>query len=268
MPHLGKVFSLASALAVGLVAAPAHTQSEADYAMQLANPVANLISVPFQFNYNQNFRPRDGDQYLVNIQPVIPVSISADWNLISRTIVPIVSQDDVAPEFGSQLGLGSTLQSFFVSPKRPTAGGLIWGAGPVVLIPTSTADIDTNQWGAGPTAVALRQTGPWTAGLLANHVWSITDDDDGGDISRTFLQPFVNFTTARATSFGINSEATYDWENEQWLVPINVSVNQLFRIGEQRFQIGGGLRYWLESSKFGPEDLGIRLTVTFLFPRA
>ena len=141
-------------------------------AKKLSNPISDLISLPFQLNYNQGFATGDGDQYTLNIQPVIPFSISADWNVISRTIVPIVSQDGVIPGRGSQFGLGATTQSFFLSPKAPTEAGLIWGVGPVFLIPTATDDIATNQWGAGITGVALRQSGPWTVGALANHIWA------------------------------------------------------------------------------------------------
>ncbi len=175
-------------------------------AKKLSNPISDLISLPFQFNYNQGFATGNGDQYTLNIQPVIPFSISPDWNVISRTIVPIVGQDDVIPGKGSQFGLGATTQSFFFSPKAPTKAGLIWGVGPVFLIPTATDDIATNQWGAGITGVALRQKGPWTVGALANHVWSLTGDDEDGDISATFLQPFLSYTTPKATSFTLNTE--------------------------------------------------------------
>ena len=148
-----------------LIATPAFAQSdEQALAQQLSNPVAALISVPLQLNYSQGIGPvDDGSQWLLNIQPVIPVGISEKWNLISRTIVPVVSQSDIFPGAGSQFGIGDTVQSFFFSPKAPTSGGLIWGVGPVLLLPTGSDPLLTgDKWGAGPTAVVLKQQGPWT----------------------------------------------------------------------------------------------------------
>jgi len=263
---LRRLAALATALALGGGAAFAQSDDAADLAKKLSNPVASLISVPFQFNYNQGYAGGDGEQTYLNIQPVIPISISKDWNLISRTILPIVSQDGVIPGEDSQFGLGTTTQSFFFSPKAPTSFGLIWGVGPAFLIPTATDGIATNQWGAGLTGVALKQSGPWTYGALANHLWSVTGDDEDGDISATFLQPFVSYTTPKATSFTLNTESTYDWESDQWSVPINAVVAQVVKIGGRPVQLGLGARYWAESPEGGPDGWGARAVVTFLFP--
>ena len=167
--------------------------------------------------------------------------------MISRTILPITSQDGVIPGEDLQFGLGATTQSFFFSPKKPTDFGLIWGVGPVFLIPTATDGISTNQWGAGITGVALKQSGRLTIGGLANHIWSVTGDNADGDISPTFLQPFVSYTTPKAVSFTVNTETTYDWANEQWSVPLNSVVAKVTRIGKQPVQFGVGARYWAES---------------------
>lgn len=266
MPSNRKSLRSALIACTCLCTGPAAAQQSAqELAKELANPIANLISVPFQLNYDQDIGIEDGDRWLLNVQPVIPFSLNENWLVISRTIVPVISQDDAVPGEGSQFGLGDTVQSLFFSPKG--SGGLTWGVGPVFLFPTATEDsLGSEKWGLGPTGVALVQTGNWTYGALANHVWSVAGDDDRSDISQTFLQPFLNYTTPGATSYFLNTETTYDWEGEAWSVPINAGVNQLLTLGGQRVQIGGGLRYWVEAPDGGPEGWGARVNLVFLFP--
>lgn len=254
-------------LAALLLASSAQAQDADDLAQQLSNPVASLIQLPLQLNYNEGLGAGDGEQTFINVQPVIPFSLGEDWNLISRTIVPVVSQTDVFPTNPEQLGFGNVVQSFFFSPKAPTAGGLIWGAGPVIQIPTSTDDLGRNQWGLGVTGVALRQSGPWTVGMLANHIWSVSNNDSLGKTSATFLQPFVSYTTSGKTTYSLNSEATYDWVGEEWSVPINANVSQLVLLGGRPVSIGAGVRYWAESPEGQADGWGARLSVTYLFPR-
>jgi hypothetical protein len=250
-----------------LGAANAQDQAAA-LAKKLSNPVAALISVPLQANLDQRFGPqRDGHRLQLNIQPVVPISLDAQWNLISRTILPLISQDDVVPGTSAS-GLGDTVQSLFLSPVQPTAGGLIWGVGPVFLLPTGTqTQLSARKWGLGPTAVALKQDGAWTYGMLANHIWSVAGSDSRQDISTTFLQPFVSYTTPTAWTFTLNTESTYDWERERWAVPVNGVVSKLLKVGEQPLSIGAGLRWWAEGPEAGPHGLGFRLVVTFLFPK-
>ena len=235
-----------------------------DLAKQLSNPIASLISVPLQSNYNRGYGSSDGEQYLLNIQPVIPITLNEDWNLISRTILPVIYQDDIAGRSGSQFGLGDTTESLFLSPKEPTSFGLIWGAGPIIYLPTSTDSLlGVGEWGAGPTVVGLVQKGPWTIGGLANHVWT----SDSGDINSTFLQPFINYTTPTAWTFGLNTESTYNWNDSDWAVPINATVSKLVNIRGQRVSFQLGVRRWVVSSDGGADGWGGRFTVTFLFPK-
>lgn len=279
----------------------------AELAKQLSNPVASLISVPFQANVDFRMGPLDaGTQFKLNFQPVIPVSLGKDWNLIIRTIVPYISQEDVYkapyPSFPGlpenilarfpgdqrdaisdiaekafnkavrkrpvdrhQDGLGDIVQSFFISPKEPV-GGMILGVGPVIMYPTATDDLlGSEKWAAGPTLVALRQEGPWTFGVLANHLWSFAGNEDRTNVNATFVQPFLAYNTKTHTTLSVNAESTYDWNTSQWIVPINLGVAQLFKIGQQpmQFQVGG--RYYAEGPSGAPE-WGLRCSFTLLFP--
>jgi len=243
--------------------------SAEELAKKLANPVAALISVPLQLNYDGDIGPVDeGEKWALNIQPVVPISLNEDWNLISRTIVPIVDQQDIVPGAGSQSGIGDIQQSLFFSPSAPTASGWILGAGTVLLFPTGSDDLLTaDQWAAGPSGVALKQQGPWTYGGLANHIWSYEGEDDRSDLSVTFLQPFVTYTTPDAISMTLLTEATYDWKAEQWSVPVLGVVAKVFNVGGQLVSLGGGVKYYADSTDGGPEGWGGRLVATFLFPK-
>jgi len=264
-----RIYFAVVTLAALFLSSTVAAQDEADLAQKLSNPVAALISVPIQMNYDNNYGPNDDGTILrINVQPVVPISLGDDWNLISRTILPIVDQNDVPFDGYSEFGLGDTVQSFFFSPKAPTSSGWIWGAGPVLLAPTATDQfLGSEKWGIGPTAVVLKQQGPWTFGALANHIESFAGASDRADISATFLQPFVSYVTPKRTTYSFNTESTYDWESRRWAVPLNVGVSQLLRMGDQLVQIGGSVRYWVTAPDNGPEGWALRLTFTLLYPK-
>jgi len=259
--------TLAAGSALAQEATKTAADDAAELAKQLSNPVAALISVPFQNNFEFGGGPNDdGFRYVLNFQPVIPISLNTNWNLISRTILPFISQHDLIGT-SSQSGLGDTTQSFFFSPKAPTSSGWIWGAGPVLLIPTATDDLlGTEKFGLGPTAVVLKQENGWTYGALANHIWSVAGNDNRPDVNSTFLQPFLSYTTSKHTTFTLNMESSYDWENEQWTVPINAMVAQLVKIGDMPVQFQLGAKYYADGPTSSP-DWGIRFSIFLLFPK-
>ena len=251
---------------IALSASLLHAQ-DADLAKKLANPIADLVSLPIQSNYDFGVGPGDGTVWKTNIQPVIPFGINEDWNVISRTIIPVIDQEGLAASGDSldEFGLGDITQSFFFSPKQ---GSPIWGVGPVFLLPTASDDLlGGEQFGMGPTAVVLKQNGPWTYGALVNHIWDFTGENDRDSVNATFLQPFLSYILPTHTTLTLNTETTYDWSGDQWTVPINLQVAQLFKIGGQPVQAFVGGRYYAEKANNGPE-WGLRFGLTFLFPKS
>lgn len=264
------ITKLSIVMGILLLALPVWAQEKVDdtaeLAKKLANPIASLISVPIQYNLDFGIGPADATKSIVNIQPVIPFSLNEKWNLITRTIFPLIYAEAPAAGLDSSSGLGDIVQSFFLSPKDPV-WGWIMGAGPVLLYPSATENtLGADKWGAGPTAVILKQQSGFTYGMLANHIWSFAGDNDRKDVSATFLQPFFGYTTKTYTTFMLNMESTYDWKSEQWTVPLNLVVNQMVKIGGMPLQLSLGGRYYADKPDGGP-DWGIRFAVTFLFPK-
>jgi len=247
----------------------------ANLAKQLNNPVANLISFPIQSNFDFNVGPSDGWRNTNNVQSVLPFSLNEDWNVISRTVLPVIYQNDVAGKSGSQFGLGDTVQSLFFSPQAPLPtplGNLIWGAGPAAAVPTSTDRLlGLGTFGLGPTGVVLFQEGPWTYGALVNHIWGVAKTRDNvPDLNNTFMQPFIAYTTPTAWTYSLNAELNYNWEadgGEKLSGPINFGVSKLVNIGKQPVSFQGRLRWWAADTPASAEGLGFTFNVTFLFPK-
>jgi len=242
------------------------TNESAKLALKLTNPVASLISVPLENWFDFNLGPKkDGFRYTMEAQPVYPMQISKEWNLISRSTIPIVYQQDLYGRT-SQTGLSDSTESLFLSPVHPKS--LIWGVGPVFLVPTGTDGfLSTRKFGIGPSAVVLKHEGHMNIGLLANHVWSVAGSDSHPYVSQTYAQPFITYTTKNAWTFAMTSYDTYDWRAGRWTAIVNPSrVSKLVKVGHQRMSIGATPRCVISSPQFQPKGCGLEFTVTPLYP--
>jgi hypothetical protein len=261
------------AAALLTVVPAAHAEMSAEELAKLAqNPVGNLVSVPFQNNTNFNVGPRDGTQNILNIQPVYPIELNPDWNVITRTILPLIWQPGFVAGQGTEFGLGDIQLSAFLSPSKPTAAGIIWGAGAIVQMPTNTdARLGNKNWGLGPTAVVLRiQHGdPWVYGVLANNVWSLSSDERGGAYNNGLIQPFVNYNFKEGFYLTSAPIMTVNWKadgGQRWTVPLGGGVGKIFHLG--RLPVNTQLSAYY--NVVHPDDGAnwqIRAQVQFMFPK-
>jgi len=231
------------------------------------NPVAAMISVPFQNNTNFNTGPYNRTQDILNIQPVVPMSLNSEWNVISRTIIPVMSQPN--PVFDSSTsGIGDVTQSLFLSPAKP--GAVIWGLGPVFTVPSASDRIlGTGKFLAGPTAVALIMPGHWVIGVLVNNQWSVAGDPLRKDVNTFLAQPFVNYNMEGGWYLTYSPVITADWlasSDQRWTIPVGGGFGRVFHLGHQ--PINASLSAYYNAVR--PDlagDWQLRAQVALLFPR-
>jgi outer membrane protein with beta-barrel domain len=214
--------------------ASASRPADEDLAKKSQNPIADLVSVPFQSNTNFHTGPYNRTQEVLNIQPVVPLHINANWNLISRTIVPVISQPNPIVD-GNTNGIGDVTQSLFLSPTHP--GALIWGVGPVFTVPSATNPIlGQGKVLAGPTAVLLTTPGHCVIGVLLNNQWSVGGDPLRPSVNQFLAQPFVNYNMAHGWFLTSSPVVTANWRatpDERWTVPLGGGIGRIFRLGDQ-----------------------------------
>jgi hypothetical protein len=244
-------------------------KSTDDLAKAAQNPVADMISLPFQNNSNFNVGPHKQLQNVLNIQPVIPITLNTDWNLITRWITPVISQPALTVNGDREFGLGDINPSFFFSPKQPTHG-IIWGIGPTFVFPTGTdKTLTSGKYSAGPAFVALAIEGPWVVGVLANNVWSFAGKSNRSAVNAMTLQPFVNYNFHGGWYLTSSPIITADWEaghGDRWTVPIGGGFGRVFKIGHQAINAQLAA-YYNVAKPSGGADWQLRAQVQFLFPK-
>ncbi len=242
------------------------TVSAQELAKKLANPVASLISVPFQNNTDFGIGDANGTRNTLNIQPVVPIKITEGINLITRYVVPVVSEYNITGGVGSEgTGLSDAVVSAFVSPAESK---IVWGVGPVFLLPIGTEEyLSTKKWGVGPTAVVLLQSHGWTFGGLANQIWSVAGDEDRSDVSQLFFQPFLTYNWSSGAGLGVNMELTENWEAETTVTYLNPIISAISSFGGQKVSFAVGPRFNLTAPDGAKADLGVRAVVTMIFPK-
>ena len=238
-----------------------------ELAKQLSNPVSDLASIPFQFNWENGVGPDNGLRTVLNIQPVVPFEVSHEWNMIERWIMPYVSQPET---LGAGSGLSDITFSSFFSPA--TSKSLLWGVGPVVTLPmTSDARLGSGQWSAGPTLVVVKTRGAVLYGLLWNQLWSFATVSDRARvaINQGFFQPFVALTRPSGVTVTLQSESTANWNapdpDDTWTIPINMTVSKVTTLGPFPFSVLGGAGVYVASPDSGP-DWKLRVAFTLVLP--
>jgi len=256
-----------SVLASSLTAA----QDTDALAKAVQNPISDLISLPFQLNSNFEVGPLDKPQHILNIQPVYPLSLNDDWNLVTRTILPLISQPAFGHGQSRETGLGDIQFSAFFSPKQPTSSGWIWGAGTVLQFDTASNDrLGQGAWGLGPTAVALKINGPWVVGGLVNNVWSVSEDSGRAKVNQFLFQPFVNYNfpdhPGRYLTFAPIITANWEADSDKWLVPLGLGIGQITRIGKRPVNLQASFYYNVERPDQAPA-YQVRLQIQLMFPK-
>jgi len=241
--------------------------SAEELAKKLSNPIASLISVPFQNNTDIGIGANNGARNTLNIQPVIPLRISENLNLITRIVLPVISQYNVTGMGNSEVGLGNAVLSAFFSPSN-SRGGLTWGAGPVFMLPTGSNEyLSVKKLGVGPTAVALYQSKGYTVGALVNQIWGVAGEESQDDLSMLFFQPFFSYNWKSGAGIGGNFEVSQNWGAKTTSVWFNPTLSAVTSFGKQKTQFVIGPRFNLAAPDASKADIGVRAVVVFLFPK-
>ncbi len=264
---VGLAFVLAGLGLSPRLVAQEHAVDTGALARQTQNPVADLIAIPFQINFNTGGDLEQKTFFNLNVQPVIPFSVSPGWNLISRTIVPIDSIP--TPDGARHTGLGDIQEQLLFTRAKP--GRLIWGLGPVFSLPTATAaPVETGSWAIGPGLVLVKNTGPWVLGALFTQYWNFSDKGGGPKTNLLAVQPFVNLNFGKGWALAFAPLMTANWDaasGNQWTVPLGLGINRTTVFNRRPMTLG--VQYYYNVARpDGSAGGQLRFLISFLYPKA
>lgn len=235
---------------------------------KLANPLAALGSLKLTADFDYHVGPlEEGHRSTLLVQPTVPVHLGDEWNVISRTALPVIYQEDISPGVGNQSGLGDLTEIVYLAAVQPGRRGWIGGIGPIVRLPTGSDDFLTSRkWALGPSAAAVRQLDDFTIGLILAQLWSVGGSGQRPDVNAGSFEPFVTYRAEGLWNLSLHVPCTYDFITHQWIIPVALSVEKLVSFQKHPITISFGVHYWADSPDSGPHDLAFDFGLTIVFP--
>jgi hypothetical protein len=265
------VLAVGGAWGVQEAAPPAQEEQKAKeeaLLQKLANPLAALASFAIIGDFDYHVGPlEEGHRSTWNLKPTIPLHLGDEWNVISRTNLPVIYQEDIAPGSGAQAGVGDLVEALYLAAVQPGRRGWIWGAGPLIRMPTGSDPLLTaGKWAVGPSVAAVKQQDDFTFGLIAGQLWSVAGSDQRSDISVCTLEPFVTYRAEGLWNLSLHMPCSYDFHARQWTIPATLTVEKLVSYQRYPVTISFGLRYWADAPDNAPHDLAFQFGLTVVFP--
>ena len=243
-------------------------QNEDLLLQKLANPLAALASLKLDLDFDYHIGPlEEGHRTSLLIQPTLPLHLGDQWNLVSRSVLPLIYQEDIFPGASNQTGIGDLTEVVYIAAVQPGRRSWIWGAGPIVRIPTGSEDLTTaKKWCVGPSVAAVRQLEDFTYGLIAAQLWSVGGSGQRPDVKVGSFEAFVTYRAEGLWNLSLHVPCTYDFITHEWIIPVALRVEKLVSFQKNPVTISFGLHYWADSPDSGPHDLAFEFGLTVVFP--
>ena len=243
--------------------------SEEQVLQRLANPLAALASFSLTADFDYHIGPlEEGHRTTMSVQPQVPLSLGEEWNIVSRTILPVIYQEETFPGAGNQFGVGDLTEAVYLVAAQPSRRGWIGGVGPIFRLPVGSDDLlSSKKWALGPSLALIRQQDDFTFGVIASQLWSFAGSDRRPDISVLTFDPFATWRMVGLWNLTLHLPSSYDFRADQWTIPAALTVEKLVSFQKAPVTISFGIRWWADGPDSGPHDLGFRFGLTLVFPK-